>query len=209
VGAARLLARIAVDPAADDTAADQTGRRLLGATAWAAERDRALADMMRETRREAEPRRLFDSVRVTRRLGDTVDLREELQGHVTVVAFWHPLCLTCLAGLEKVSRLLPGLPGAPEFVIVSRRPLGPADWARLDAAGVASFVTVDGKDEAMRAFGFWGTAGVFVVDPRGVIQYRETSLDDLARRIMTLVPMQNVVAGNDGVDARVVTSERP
>jgi len=209
LGAAQLLARIAVDPAAHDRAADQTGRRLLGASAWAAEREHALSDMMSETRREAEPRRLFDPVRVTRRQGDTVDLREAFLGHVTVVAFWHPLCRTCLTGLEKLSGLVAGLPGPPRLAIVSRRPLEPADWARLDDAGIASFVTVDGKDEARQAFGFWGTAGVFVVDSRGVIQYRDTSLDDLARRIMTLVPLQGITAGNDGAEARVVTSERP
>lgn len=209
LGAARLLARIAVDPAANDDHADQAGRRLLGTSRWAAERERALSDMMRETRREAEPRSLFDSVRVTRRLGDTVDLRAALQGHVTVVAFWHPLCRTCLAGLEELSKVVAGLPGAPRLAIVSRHPLEPADWDRLDHAGIASFVTVDGKDEARQAFGVWGTAGVFVVDPRGVIQYRDTSSDDLARRLMTLVPKPSIAAGMGGADARAVTSERP
>jgi hypothetical protein len=209
LGAAQLLARIAVDPAANDRAADRAGRRLLDASAWAAERERALSDMMRETGREAEPRRLLDSVRVTRRLGDTVDLRDALQGHVTVVAFWHPLCLTCLAGLERLSHLVGDLPGAPRLAIVSRRPLGPADWARLESAGIVSLVTVDGKDQAMRAFGLWGTIGVFVVDPRGVIQYRDTSPDDLPRRIMTLVPMQDIAVGSHRADAPGVTPERP
>jgi hypothetical protein len=209
LGAARLLARIAVDPAASDPEADQTGRRLLGASAWTAERERALSDMMSETRREAEPRRLYDPVRVTGRLGDTADLREALQGRVTVVAFWHPLCLTCLTELEKVRNLVAGLPGAPRLAIVSRRPLEAADWTRLDDAGIASLVTVDGKDEAMRAFGVWGTAGVFVVDPRGVIQYRDRSLGDLPRCIMTLIPMQDVVAGQGRTDTRAATADRP
>jgi hypothetical protein len=209
-GAAQLLARIAVDPAADDRRhADQEGSRLRGATAWAAERARALRDMMTETRREAEPRRLYDPVRVTGRLGDTVDLREALQGHVTVVAFWHPLCRTCVADLEGLSHLVARQPGAPRLAIVSRRPLEPADWDRLDAAGLAPLVTVDGKDEAMRAFGVWGTAGVFVVDARGVIQYRDRSLGDLARSIMALVPLPEVVAAQGRADTKAATADRP
>ena len=47
----------------------------------------------------------------------------------------------------------------------------------------------------MRAFGVWGTREVFVVDPDGVIRYPDTSLDNLARRLMTLVPTRDTAAG--------------
>jgi len=207
LGAAQLFARIAVDPAADDDDADRQGRLLLGVPAWAAERARALSHMLRETRREAEPRGLFDTVRVTGRRGETIDLRATLQGHVTVVAFWNPPCLTCLAELEALGRLVAGLPGSPRLAIVSRRPLGPAEWDRLDGAGLAPFVTVDGEHEAMQAFGVWATAETLVVDPRGVIQYREPSLDDLPRCIMTLVPMQDGVAGDDRAAGVVIAAQ--
>jgi len=195
LGAAQFLAKIAVDPAAHDGAADQSGRRLVGPSVWAAERERARSDMLRETRRDAQPRVLFDPVRVTRRSGDTLDLRETLQGHVTVVAFWHSSCRTCLAELQELRHLVAGLPGAPGLAIVSRRPLGPADWAMLDDAGLAPVVTVDGEGEAMHAFRVWATAGLFVVDQRGVIQYHDLSRNELPRCIMTIVPMQDVVMG--------------
>jgi hypothetical protein len=197
LGAARLLARIAVDPAVYDDVAERSGRGLVGAAAWAAERDRARSDMLRETRRDAEPRALFDSIGVTRRSGDTVDLRAALRGHVTVVAFWSPPCRTCLADLDELRDLVPGLPGAPELVIVSRGPLGPADWAGLEAAGLASRVVVDAKHHAVQAFRVWTTAGVFVVDQRGVIQYHDLSPDEVPRHVMALVPMQDVVMARD------------
>jgi hypothetical protein len=209
LGAAQLFARIAVDPGADEDEADQDGRRLLNAAEWAAERARARAHMVTETQREAEPRPLIDSVRVTLRMGDTVDLRETLLGHVTVVAFWYPPCRTCLAQLEELSNLVAGLPGAPRLTIVSRLPLDQAVWEMLDDAGLASFVTEDGRDEAMQAFGVWGTAGVFVVDTRGRIQYQYASLKDLPRYIMTLVPRQDVVARPGRPVAGPVASQRP
>jgi hypothetical protein len=208
LGAARLLAGIAVDPAAHDEDADQFGRRLVNDLVWAAERKRALSDMLRETRREAQPRVLSDSVRVTRRSGDTVDLRETLRGHITVVAFWHPRCRTCLADLQALRQLVAGLPGTPGLAIVSRRPLGSADWAMLDDARLAAVVTVDGEGEAMQAFRIWASAGVFVVDQRGVIQYHEVSPNEVPRCIMTLVPMPDVVTAHGRTGARAVTAER-
>jgi hypothetical protein len=208
LGAARLFARIAVDPAAHGADADQLGRRLVNALVWAAERERALSDMLLETRREAQPRVLFDPVRVTRRSGDTVDLRETLHGHVTVVAFWHPWCRTCLAELQELRNLVAGLPDAPTVAIVSRRPLGPADWAMLDDAGLAPVVTVDGEGDAMQALRVWATGGLFVADQRGVIQYHDVSLNEVARCVMALGPMQHVVIGRRRNDARAVTAER-
>jgi hypothetical protein len=208
LGAAHLLARIAVDPAALDEHAGQSGRRLVNALVWAAERERALADMLRETRRDAQPRLLFDPVRMTRRAGDTVDLRETLPGHVTVVAFWHPACRTCLEELQELSQLVDGLPGALRLAIVSQRPLGAADWAALDDAGLAPVVTVDGEGEAMRAFRVRATAGLFVVDQRGVIQYHDISRNEVPRCIMTLVRMRDVVMGRGRTDGRTVTAER-
>jgi len=208
LGAARLLARMAVDPAARDEKAVQSGRRLVNPSVWAAERERALSDMLRETRREAQARVLFDPVRVTRRSGDTVDLRETLQGHATVVAFWHPSCRTCLAELQELRHLVAGLPGAPGLAIVSRRPLGPADWAVLDDAGLSPVVSVDGENEALQAFGVWATAGVFVVDQRGVIQYHDVSLNEVPRCIMALAPMEDIVMGRGRTGARAVTAER-
>jgi len=101
-----------------------------------------------------------------------------------------------------------GLPGAPRLVIVSRRPLGPADWVRLDAAGLASLVAVDGKYETMQAFRVWSTQGVFVVDQRGVIQYHEVSLNEVPRCIMALAPMQDVVTDHGRTDARAAIAER-
>jgi hypothetical protein len=193
LGAAQLLARIAVDPAAPDEDADRLGRRLVTASVWSAERERALSDMLRETRREAQPRVLFDAVRVTRRLGDTVDLRETLQGLVTVVAFWHPWCRTCLAELQELRHVVTGLPGAPGLAIVSRRPLGPADWAMLEDAGLAPAVTVDGEGDAIQAFRLRATGGVFVVDQRGVIQYHDVSLNEVPRCITTLASTRDVV----------------
>jgi thiol-disulfide isomerase/thioredoxin len=207
LGAAQLLARIAVDPAVPDEDADRYGRRLVGASVWAAERDRALSDMLRETRREAQPHVLFDPVRLTRRAGDTVDVRATLQGHVTVVAFWHPWCRTCLAEVQELHSLVADLPNAPRLAIVSRRPLGPADWAMLDDAGLAPVVMVDGEGQAMQAFRVWATGGLFVVDPRGVIQYHDVSLNEVPRCIMTLVPMQDVVMDRGRTDARAVTAE--
>jgi hypothetical protein len=192
----------------DDEAADQSGRRLVNALVWGAERERALSDMLRETRREAQPRVMFDSVRVTRRAGQRVDLRETLQGHATVVAFWHPSCRTCLAELQEVRRLVAGLPSGPGLAIVSRRPLGPADWAMLDDAGLAPLVTVDAEGEAMQAFRVWATGGLFVVDQRGVIRYHDVSLNEVPRCIMTLAPMPNVVMGRGRTGARAVTAER-
>jgi hypothetical protein len=208
LGAAQLLARIAVDPAAHDEDADGLGRRLVNASVWAAERQRALSDMLRETRRETEPRVLFDAVRVTRRSGDTVDLRETLQGHVTVVAFWYPPCRTCLPELEELRDLVAGLPGAPRLAIVSRRPLGPADWAVLDDAGLGHVVRVDGENEALQAFGVWATSGIFVVDQRGVIQYHDVSVNEVPRCIMALVPTQDVVTAHGRTGARPVSPER-
>jgi thiol-disulfide isomerase/thioredoxin len=137
-----------------------------------------------------------------------VDLRETLQGHVTVVAFWHPWCRTCLAELQELRHLVADLPGAPGLAIVSRRTLAPADWAMLDNAGLASVVTVDGEGEAMQAFRLWATGGLFVVDQRGVIQYHDVSLNEVPRCIMTLVPMQDVVMGRGRTGARAVTAER-
>jgi hypothetical protein len=208
LGAAQLLARIAVDPGAHDEEADRSGRRLVNASVWAAERERALSDMLRETRGEAEPRGLFDSVRVTSRLGETDDLRETLRGHVTVVAFWFPPCRTCLPELKELRDLVAALPGAPRLTIVSRRPLGPADWARLDEAGLAPAVMVDGEYEALQAFRVWATSGVFVVDQRGVIQYHDVSLNEIPRCIMTLVPMRDVVMAHGRTGARAVSPER-
>jgi len=210
LGAARLLARIAVDPGVGNDDADRRGRRLLTGSDWEAETARARSAMLRETRRQAEPRTLFDSVRVTRRTGETVDLRETLQGHVTVVAFWYPCSSRpCLGELEDLSDLVAGLPGAPRLIIVSRRALEPADWARLDGAGVARFVTVDRKGDAAQAFGVWGTSGVFVSDPGGVIQYQQVSPDDLPRCVMTLDWMQDVVTEQSRADARAGTAKRP
>jgi hypothetical protein len=208
LGAARLLARIAVDPAARDEDAARAGRRLVGASVWAAERERALSDMLRETRREAEPRGLFDAIGVTGRSGDTVDLRGTFPGHVTVVAFWTPPCRGCLADLAELRDLLAGQPGAPELVIVSRRLLAPADWAVLDDAGLAPIVSVDGDNEALRAFGVRATSRVFVVDQRGVIQYLDVSLSEVPRCIMTLVPTQDVVMDRGPAHAQAVTAER-
>lgn len=207
LGAAQLLARIAVDPAARDGQADRSGYRLVSPPKWAAERDRALSDMLQETRREAEGNALFDTIGVTRRSGDTVDLRQALQGHVTVVAFWSP-CRTCLADLEELRDLVASLPGDPVLLIVSQGPLGPADWTSLEAMGLASRVVVDARHEAVRAFRVWKTEGVYVVDPRGVIQYHDVSLNDVPRCIMTLVPTQDVVMGHGRTEPRPVSAER-
>jgi len=192
LGAARLLARIAVDPAARDEDADRVGRRLLGAPMWTTEKERARSDMLRETRHEAEPRGLFDAIRVTQRSGDTVDLRETLTGHVTVVAFWYPPCRSCLPGLEELRDLVAELPGAPRLAIVSRRALEPADWLVLDDARLAPALLVDGEGEAMQAFRVWATGGLFVVDQRGVIQYHDVSMSEVPRCVRALVPTQTV-----------------
>ena len=208
LGAVALLARIAVDPAAHDGVADQSGRRLVHPSVWAAARERALADMLRETRRDAQPRVLFDSVRVTRRAGETFDLRDTLPGHVTVVAFWHPWCRTCLGDLRELRDLIAGLPGAPRLAIVSRRPPGPADWAMLEDAGLAPLVTVDGGNEALQAFHVLATAGVFVIDQHGVIQYHGISVNEVSRCIMTLVPTRDVATGHGPTNAPALTAER-
>jgi hypothetical protein len=208
LGAARLLARIAVDPAVQDEEADRSGPRLVDALVWAAERERAVSDMLRETQREAQARVLHHPVRVTQRWGDTVDLRESFQGRATVVAFWHPWCRSCLAELQELRRLMADLPGAPSLVILSRRPLAPADWAMLDDAGLASVVTVDGQGEAVHAFLAFATGGLFVVDQRGVVQYHDISRDEVPRCLMALAPMQDVVTGRGRTDARAVIAER-
>jgi hypothetical protein len=161
--------------------------------------------MLEETRREAQPRVLFDPVRATLRSGDIVDLRETLAGHLTVIAFWHPSCRRCLAELQELRQLVAGLPGTPELAIVSQRRLGPADWAMLDDAGLASVVMVDGEGEVMQAFGVWADDGLFVADQRGVIQYHHASLKEVPRCIMTLAPTQDVVTARGRTGARPVT----
>jgi alkyl hydroperoxide reductase subunit AhpC len=88
---------------------------------------------------------------------------------------------------------------------VARRPLGAAEWAMLDDAGLSPLVTEDGQGEATRAFGVWTTGSLFVVDQRGVIQYQEVSSSQIPRCIMSLVPMQEVVTR---LDARAVTGKR-
>jgi len=207
LGAGQLLARLAVDPAVRDEDTDRSARRLLSAPAWAAARDRALSDMLQETRREAEGGALFDAISVTRRSGEEVDLRQTLQGHVTVVAFWSP-CRTCLADLEELRDLVAGLPGDPVLLIVSQRPLEPSDWADLEAATLASRLVVDAKHEAVRAFRVWKMEGVYVVDQRGVIQYHDVSLNEVPRCVMALVPTRDVVIEGDRPNTRTVTAER-
>jgi hypothetical protein len=212
LGAAQLLARIAVDPAGNDEDADREGGRLLDRPAWEVKRRDAWIDMVRETRRQAEPRNLFDSVRVTRRTGqtmETVDLRDMLQGHVTVVAFWYPCSSrACLARLTDLSALVAGLPGAPQLTIVSQRGLKQADWDRLDDADVAHLVTVDAKGDAVRAFSVWSTEDTFVTDTRGEIRYQYVSLDDLARYVTVLGLAQDAVAERNRPDARGETAEQ-
>ena len=209
LGAAQLLARVAVDPGSYDEDATRLGSRLLGGPAWEREEDRARADMLRETQRQAEPRSLFDSVRVTLRTGATVDLREMLRGHVTVVSFWYPCdSRACIGRLTRLDTLVARLPGAPRLTIVSRRALDRADWDRLDKAGVASLVTVDGKGDAAQAFGVWGTSGTFVADASGVIRYQNVSLDDVARCVMVLHLMENVATAESRPDPRGETAEQ-
>ncbi|HEX9728282.1 MAG TPA: hypothetical protein VGA37_07255 [Gemmatimonadales bacterium] len=187
VGAARLYALVAVDPGAGGAEIEGLGRRLVGARQWEAEKVRALAQMVERTGREAEPRAVFDLVRVTDRDGMPLDLRARLAGPVTVVAFWVPLCKTCLTDLRDTYDLVTGFGPAARIAIVSQRALTEEDWNLLASDGLDGVAVVDAFGDATRAFSAWGAPATFVVDGRAVIQYRLTSADKLARQILTLV----------------------
>jgi hypothetical protein len=185
LGAVEMLARLEADPGHDDPGVAARGLALVADSEWDTAVRRATEHVIEETRREADPRSLPDSLRVTEPNGIARDLRDLCGGQVSVVAFFWPACRTCLADLHVLEQLTQ-LARPVSVVLVSRSAVLPADLDLLRSEGISLPVVVDASRQLTAAFDSWGTPDYFVLDDRGVIRFSHATLSDIPRQILTL-----------------------
>ena len=194
VGAGRLFALVAADPAASESYAD-SARRMLGESVSVTEWERQIGDARQEMRTrvlaQVTEKTLPSGVRVSGNDGNALDLHSLAAGHVTLVVFWSRFCgpaLEDLPGLQQLSARLAGF-GARIVTITDDKPSAEGQ-AFLSRKGLTFPVYYDAWREASRAFNQWGTPQYFVLDESANVRFQYTSLDRALAEAVSLLPEQ-------------------
>lgn len=185
VGSAEMLSRLTVDPA---RSADVTARalRLVDSTSWRGMLAQARQRMIVATLAEAQPRALEHPVELLDHHGDTHDLHDLVRGQITIVAFLWPPCVTCLDDLAALQAARHHVQSPFRVILITEERPSEEAVGRLRARGLDFPLMTDAKGQAAIALESWGTAGYFVLDPRGMVQFPNTTLEDVPRQVEAL-----------------------
>lgn len=216
-GGVAMIARMAVDPgyAGPDPAARALA--LVPPEEWERAKRRAGELMLEETLDEADPVALPPSVRVTDVDATKRDLRDLLAGRITAVAVFWPGCRVCYDDLRRLEQSVGGLTQPIGAVLVGTTEVSAGQLGALRAAGVSLPVLVDAHGEFTTAVDSWGTTEYYVIDAQGVVQFGETTLEDLPRQLLALqrsttpiarAPATDVAGPTGAADAYAATGNR-
>lgn len=184
--AAEYLARTVVDPAADPqliAGAHALGRTWVGEVKWKDSMDRARARLSAYVHRRAVYRTLPGDLEWLDASGWSRELRDSLQGEITLVAFWSPLCAPSIAALpqlEATARVL-GRHGIRTVAVAIGEP-SPELVHRIAETVPSAAARFDPQGKVARAFDQWGTPEFFIVDGEGVIRFQYTTLAEAVRQ---------------------------
>jgi len=186
-GSAEMLARLAVDPARAGPGTTARGLALVDASTWAEMLTRARDRMISATLAEAQPRSLDRRVELLDRDGTKRDLLDLARGQVTVAAFFWPPCTSCVDDLALLAEAQRRIPNVFRIILISAERASDDAVGRLRTLGLDAPVVTDASGQAALALDSWGTAGYFVLDQRGTIQFSNTNLADIPRQAVALV----------------------
>jgi thiol-disulfide isomerase/thioredoxin len=185
VRALAMAARVAVDPRTSAAFTDSVqvrAKRLLGASGWQQHLDSARGEYVKRMLADASPRFLIGAPRVRGIDGQTHDLADLANGHVTVVAFWSRFCGPAIESLPNMNEVATQLArsGVRFVSIVDETKASDALAAFLKDKRVTVPTYLDTWHEASRAFNQWGTPNYYVLDTDGRVRFAVTSSADEA-----------------------------
>jgi peroxiredoxin len=188
--AARMLARVAVDPSTRAMDVDSLRRPLgpsIDSRLWDALVINARLEMMSRTLGASVTRTVDESLRLADSTGRARALRDLRGDGAALVLFWSRNCSPSLRELEQLQRLLPALDslGVRLLAITADPPSVPLR-AFLTARGLRLPVLHDVNGDVARMFDHWATPAYWIVDARGRIRFDHTSLADVPRQIAAL-----------------------
>ncbi|MEO8562282.1 MAG: TlpA disulfide reductase family protein [bacterium] len=185
-----LLARVSVDPATTQAAADSLARvatRFMTPAAWTnAQRD-ARETMRTTVLEDARLVPIGKSPHLQDSAGHTTNLAELSKKRTTVVVFFSRFC----APSRQELAMLPALAARLEqegirLVTITREAPSSELRSFVQQARVALPLYHDTWGEAGRAFQDFGTPEYFIVDPRGRIRFRYTALSKVLTQAVVL-----------------------
>lgn len=188
-GAARLLARVAVDPGTPPARRDSVAALARGmeGAAWSALLDDARREMRERVLARSVNRPVSGSARMVAGDGRTVPLGEAAGDAGTVVVFWSRRCGPAIDAVQAINRLAATLRADGVRVIaITDEPRSAGFDAEVRGLGLAVPMYHDTRREAARAFRAAGTPQYFVMDADGRVRYEYTSVDDIPRQLAVL-----------------------
>ncbi|HEX7977863.1 MAG TPA: TlpA disulfide reductase family protein, partial [Gemmatimonadaceae bacterium] len=185
-----LLARVAVDPSTSRREADSLStlsERFVSHTAWAGALHDASEAMRTAVMADATIITLEGSLRLQTTDATTQRLGAALGGRVGVVTFWSRFCAPSLQQLTLLPAFAHRLDSAGvALVAITDEAPSPAVRAFVASSKLDVPVHHDTWGEAGRAFQVFGTPQYFVVDERGRIRFRYTTLDKALTQAVVL-----------------------
>jgi len=175
-----LLARVAVDPSTSRREADSlatVGERFVSRAAWAGAVRDASEAMRTAVMADATIITLDGSLRLQTTDATTQRLSAVLAGRVGVVTFWSRFCAPSLQDVALLPTFANRLDSAGVALIaITEETPSPAVRAFVASRKLDVPTYHDTWGEASRAFQAFGTPQYFVVDDRGRIRFRYTTL---------------------------------
>jgi hypothetical protein len=195
--ALRLLARVAVDPATSRSEADSLARiseRFASRAAWAGAVRDASEAMRTAIMADATVITLDVSPRLQTADGAAQRLGAVLGGRVGVITFWSRFCPPSLQQVALLPTLAHRLDSAG-VAVVAITAEAPSPEVRAYVASTKLDIPIyhDTWGEAGRAFQTFGTPQYFIVDDRGRIRFRYTTLEKALTQAVVLTKAERVV----------------
>jgi hypothetical protein len=189
VGAAPLLARLAVDPsttrAFEDSVQNRLGRHF-DRGEWARLEQAGHEALTAYISEQAINQPILGAVHLTDARGRRVDWSAN-QGKVGFVAFWSRNCAPSLMQLGQLGHLSARLQADGIHVTtITDEPPSPELTKFLTEKQYDFPVAYDVDREARRAFDSKGTPSYFVIDVGGRIRFASHSLNDVVRQVAVL-----------------------